>query len=164
MRAPGIPHDPPNRFERLRYEGIPEERLAGCLDPDNASAARNGDDGRRVELLRDPSRTIVATNTSPDISFDASVNPYRGCEHACVYCYARPTHEYLGFSAGRDFETRILVKERAPSCCARRSPPPVWPRPGARPLGRHRRYQPAERKLGVTRALPRGAAPTSATR
>ena len=110
-----------------------------------------GDDGRRVELLRDPSRTIVATNTSPDISFDASVNPYRGCEHACVYCYARPTHEYLGFSAGRDFETRILVKERAPRAAAPAPGRASW-RPQVLAFsGVTDCYQPAERKLEITR-------------
>ena len=68
----------------------------------------------RTIYLRDPTRTIIATNDSPDVGFEASINPYRGCEHGCIYCYARPTHEYLGLSAGLDFETKILVKEDAP--------------------------------------------------
>jgi DNA repair photolyase len=78
-------------------------------------------DGRRraaggagTQFLRDHTRGILATNDSPDVPFDVSLNPYRGCEHGCVYCFARPTHEYLGFSAGLDFETRILVKHDAP--------------------------------------------------
>ena len=70
--------------------------------------------------------SIVATNQSPDIGFDASVNPYRGCAHACTYCYARPTHEYLGLSAGRDFETKILVKENAPELLRKKLNAPSW--------------------------------------
>ena len=61
-------------------------------------------------FLKDSSKTAIATNKSPDVGFDFSVNPYRGCEHGCIYCYARPTHEYLGFSSGLDFETKIMVK------------------------------------------------------
>src|SRR6202012_2007498 len=61
-------------------------------------------------LIRDSSRSAISWNTSPDIGFDRAVNPYRGCEHGCVYCYARPTHAYLGFSPGPDFETKLIVK------------------------------------------------------
>src|SRR5262245_9819375 len=96
--------NPPNRFERLRREA----------DPDAAGA----DDDRPLvplalatEYIPDRSRGIVTENDSPDIPFRYSVNPYRGCAHGCSYCYARPTHEYLGFSAGLDFETKLLVKE-----------------------------------------------------
>ena len=64
--------------------------------------------------LRDGTQTLISYTDSPDIGFGASVNPYRGCEHGCAYCYARPYHEYLGFSAGIDFETRIMVKAAAP--------------------------------------------------
>ena len=70
-------------------------------------------------LLKDTSRSIIAYNDSPDVGFDASINPYRGCEHGCIYCFARPNHEYLGFSAGLDFETKILVKENAPELLRR---------------------------------------------
>ena len=59
--------------------------------------------------------TILAKNDSPDLGFDYSINPYRGCEHGCIYCYASPSHEYLGFSAGLDFETKIMVKRDAPA-------------------------------------------------
>ena len=75
-----------------------------------------------TEYLPDRSRSIIARNDSPDVGFECSINPYRGCEHGCVYCYARPTHEFLGYSAGLDFETRILVKEERPSCCGRSCP------------------------------------------
>src|ERR1700722_3353674 len=67
-----------------------------------------------TQFLRDTTRSIISRNESPDVGFSTSVNPYRGCEHGCVYCYARPTHEFLGMSAGLDFETKILVKENAP--------------------------------------------------
>ncbi len=130
--------DLPNRFERLHVELDAEEAVE--------APAR-----RRTEYLRDPARSILSRNDSPDVGFDWSLNPYRGCEHGCVYCYARPTHEYLGFSAGLDFESRILVKEQAASlleeAIARRSWTPV-------PLvmsGVTDPYQPAERTLEVTR-------------
>src|SRR5499426_650051 len=98
MRARGTSGNPPNRFEALRSVPTPEEE------------ASREEGNPATQLLRDPSRSILATNESPDVGFDASINPYRGCEHGCAYCYARPTHEYLGMSAGLDFETRILVK------------------------------------------------------
>jgi DNA repair photolyase len=68
----------------------------------------------RLEVYEDASREILSRNDSPDVGFSWSVNPYRGCLHACAYCYARPYHEYLGFGAGTDFDTRIAVKLRAP--------------------------------------------------
>ena len=98
------PANPPNRFEALRYTRDPE-----WIDPE--------DPALETQFLRDATRSIIATNDSPDVGFDASINPYRGCEHGCIYCFARPFHEYLGFSAGLDFETKILVKENAPCCC-----------------------------------------------
>ncbi len=147
MRARGAKDNPTNRFEPLRY----------CEDP----GAAGGDPGEgvtrdpRTRLLRDPSRSIVATNASPDVGFDASVNPYRGCEHGCIYCYARPTHEYLGLSAGLDFETRILVKEGAPELLRRRLSSPAW-RPQVLALsGVTDPYQPAERALEITRGCLR---------
>lgn len=121
------------------------------LDPD----ALDDDELRQVETryLKDPAQTILSSNESPDVPFQYSVNPYRGCEHGCLYCYARPTHEYLGFSAGLDFETRILVKENAPSLLAERfqsdrwTPAPVWLSGNTDP------YQPVERELELTRRL-----------
>lgn len=147
MRARGAQGNPPNRFERLRYE---PEAWDEALGPDAEPAP-----DPRTELLRDPSRTIVSTNTSPDVGFDASVNPYRGCEHGCAYCYARPTHEYLGFSAGLDFETRILVKERAPELLRRALAAPSWKPQVLALSGVTDPYQPAERKLELTRGCLR---------
>ena len=139
MRARGTPGNPPNRFEPLELAPTEEEaaRLEG-LSP-------------ATRLLSDPSRSIVATNESPDVGFDASVNPYRGCEHGCAYCFARPTHEYLGFSAGLDFETRILVKERAAELLRARLSARSWKPQVVALSGVTDAYQPAERRLGLTR-------------
>src|SRR5262249_26213168 len=109
----GASSNPPNRFERLRYERDPD------LAPEDEIAPA-------TQLLRDTARATIRTNDSPDVGFTASINHYRGCEHGCVYCYARPYHEYLGFSAGLDFETKILVKEDAPELLRRELASPRW--------------------------------------
>ena len=133
----GATFNPVNRFERIEIEP----------DPD----APRGEGQVATVLLRDTSRSVITRNDSPDIPFDASLNPYRGCEHGCAYCYARPTHEYLGFSAGIDFESRILVKEEAPALLQRELASPGW-RPRVLALsGVTDPYQPFERRLGVTR-------------
>jgi DNA repair photolyase len=104
-----------------------------------------------TQFFHDRSCSIISYNDSPDLGFDASVNPYRGCEHGCAYCYARPTHEYLGFSAGLDFETRIMVKDDAPTLLRRELSSPKWrPRPLAL-SGVTDCYQPIERRLKLTR-------------
>ena len=106
----------------------------------------------RTRYLVDTSQTIVSTNDSPDIGFNYSVNPYRGCAHGCSYCYARPTHEYLGLSAGIDFETRILVKLAAAKLLREFLGRPKWvPEPIAF-SGVTDCYQPAERHFRLTRA------------
>ncbi len=107
----------------------------------------------KTELIRDTTRTIIARNTSPDISFDRSINPYRGCEHGCIYCFARPTHAYLGFSPGTDFETQILVKPNAAELLAKElSAPSYVPRTIA--MGTNTDpYQPIEKKLRITRSI-----------
>ena len=103
-----------------------------------------------TEYLPDTSRTIIAQNDSPDVGFEVSFNPYRGCEHGCIYCYARPTHEYLGFSAGLDFETKIMVKYDAPELL-RTALLRSW-RPRVLGLsGVTDAYQPVERRLELTR-------------
>jgi DNA repair photolyase len=101
----------------------------------------------------DATRTIIARNDSPDIGFDRSINPYRGCEHGCIYCYARPSHAYLGLSPGLDFETRIFYKPRAAELLAAELRKKGYRcRPIA--LGSNTDpYQPAERRLGITRAI-----------
>ncbi len=106
----------------------------------------------RVELIDDDSRTILAHNDSPDVGYSWSVNPYRGCVHACAYCYARPTHEYLGFGAGTDFDTKILVKRRAPELLRAAFEKPSWKGELVAFSGVTDCYQPIEAKLELTRA------------
>lgn len=105
----------------------------------------------RTEFLRDTSRSIVSENKSPDIGFRYSVNPYRGCEHGCAYCYARPTHEYLGHSAGLDFESKIYVKEDAAKLLYEKLMSPSWKGEQITFSGNTDCYQPIERKLCLTR-------------
>ncbi len=104
-----------------------------------------------TQYLDDESQTIVATNDSPDVSFNYSVNPYRGCSHGCSYCYARPGHEYLGMSAGIDFETKILVKRRAPELLRQFLARPKWNAETIVFSGVTDCYQPAEREFKLTR-------------
>ena len=113
IRGRGTTDNPASRFATLSY--VPDEASTDSEDP-----------APITQFLKDTSRSIIAHNDSPDVGFDTSVNPYRGCEHGCVYCYARPTHEYLGFSAGLDFETKILVKEDAPTLLRRELSSPRW--------------------------------------
>ena len=104
-------------------------------------------------LTPDATRTIIARNDSPDIGFDRSINPYRGCEHGCIYCYARPSHAYLGLSPGLDFESRIFHKPRAPALLAAELRKKGYAC-RALALGSNTDpYQPVERRLGITRAI-----------
>lgn len=135
-RAAGA--NPANRFERVRVEPDPEAPPEERIDP-------------RTEFLRDASRSILARNDSPDVGFEFSVNAYRGCEHGCAYCYARPYHEYLGMSAGVDFETRILVKPDAPALLRAELSGRSWKPSVVAMSGVTDPYQPAERRLRLTR-------------
>jgi len=136
IKGRGAGLNPKNRFEIIEVERDPE--IPG---PDRVD----------TELLRDTSRSLITRNDSPDVGFEVSINPYRGCEHGCVYCYARPFHEYLGFSAGLDFESRILVKEDAPEILRRELASPKWQPQTLVMSGVTDCYQPAERKLEITR-------------
>ncbi|HEY7216133.1 MAG TPA: PA0069 family radical SAM protein [Thermoanaerobaculia bacterium] len=136
IKGRGAGLNPRNRFEIIDVERDPE--IPG---PDRVD----------TELLRDTSRSLITRNDSPDVGFEVSINPYRGCEHGCVYCYARPFHEYLGFSAGLDFESRILVKEDAPEILRRELSSPKWQPQTLVMSGVTDCYQPAERKLEITR-------------
>ncbi len=107
----------------------------------------------KTEVREEPARTIITTNDSPDISFDQSINPYRGCEHGCVYCYARPTHCYLGHSAGLDFETKLYAKTNAAALLERELANPRY-RPRLIALGTNTDpYQPIERERRITRQI-----------
>lgn len=138
IRGRGVSNNPTGRFEKLQI----------AADPD---AHQEDEIARPTDFIKDTSRSIIAYNASPDIGFDASVNPYRGCEHGCAYCYARPTHEYLGFSAGLDFETKILVKEKAPELLEAELASSKWNPQVVALSGVTDPYQPIERKLRITR-------------
>jgi DNA repair photolyase len=136
----GAAFNPPNRFDPI--DVVWDD--ASEVDPAEMPAPQ-------TVYLRDSARTILATNDSPDVGIEMSINPYRGCEHGCIYCFARPTHEYFGLSAGLDFETKIFVKERAPELLrgelmAKKYTPKVISISGVTDC-----YQPIERKLQITR-------------
>ncbi len=138
----GAVSNPAGRFERYREEAFDD----GWGEPE-------ADPPPETELIPDRSKTVIARNDSPDVPFDRSVNPYRGCEHGCIYCFARPTHAYLGYSPGLDFETRIVFKPEA----ARLLREEIGKRsydPAPLALGSNTDpYQPAEAELRITRAI-----------
>ncbi len=145
MRTPPLPGvrphgrgaavNPTQRFSQLHLEYDPGEEPAKVT----------------TKIFRDHSSSIISRHDSPDLPFAASLNPYRGCEHGCAYCYARPTHEWLGFSAGVDFESRILVKEDAPELLRAELAHEKY-RPEHLSLsGVTDPYQPLEKKLKITR-------------
>lgn len=136
----GAGYNPPNRFEATHRETDPDSDLDPALEP-----------LPRTQFIDDQSQSALAKNDSPDIPFTFSLNPYRGCEHGCAYCYARPFHEYLGYSAGLDFETRILVKRRLPELLRQELASPHWKPEWIALSGVTDCYQPVERQLKLTR-------------
>ncbi len=140
IKGRGAAYNPPNRFERLQYQALEVE-----LDYEDERPPF------RTQFYDDTSRSILARNDSPDISFTYSINPYRGCEHGCVYCYARPSHEYLGFSAGLDFESKIMVKRNAPALLEEALRRKTWTPQTVTISGNTDCYQPAERLFRLTR-------------
>ena len=138
VRGRGTSSNPTNRFELIHYER--DETVSAEESPSPAT-----------HLYRDHARSILTRNDSPDVGFEVSINPYRGCEHGCVYCYARPTHEYLGFSAGLDFETKILVKQDAPALLRKELAAAKWQPKVVALSGVTDPYQPIERRLQLTR-------------
>lgn len=135
-RGPQI--NPPNRFERLHVEPDPDAPLEERPHP-------------QTQFFFDESESILSKNDSPDVGFAYGINSYRGCEHGCAYCFARPYHEYLGFSSGLDFETKIMVKLRAPELLRRELTNPRWQAQTLAMSGATDCYQPAERKFRLTR-------------
>ena len=146
IKGRGAQSNPKNRFEKLSI--VPDEF-------DYTGESDFEDIERKIETVffKDDSKSLVSRNNSYDLNFNCSINPYRGCEHGCVYCYARPSHEYLGFSSGIDFETKITVKDNAPALLVE-----YFNRKNYKPepivfSGNTDCYQPVERKLKLTRQL-----------
>jgi DNA repair photolyase len=107
----------------------------------------------KTEVMRDSSRTIITRNNSPDISFSQSINPYKGCEHGCIYCFARPTHAYLGLSPGADFESKLFAKPNAAELLARELSAPGYV-PKIIAMGTNTDpYQPTEKRMRITRSI-----------
>jgi DNA repair photolyase len=141
QRGRGATGNPANRFEKLHVELEP-------IEPSDEAEERPR---LKTQFFRDDTKTILAKNNSPDVCFERSVNPYRGCEHGCAYCFARPTHEYLGFSAGLDFESKIMVKPNAAELLEHELSSPKWQPQTVVMSGVTDPYQPAERGLQITR-------------
>jgi DNA repair photolyase len=126
--------NPPNPFESTQRDGLePPPRM-------------------EIQLFEDDTKQILSRNDSPDLPFNWSVNPYRGCFHACAYCYARPSHEYWGFGAGTDFESKIVLKRRAAALLRQAFAKPSWKGELIVFSGNTDCYQPIEATLGLTRA------------
>lgn len=140
----GSPISPVNRFLPVHAEADFEHFEN---DPDFFEEQRQV----VTEFLTDVSRSVISENDSPDVAFRYSLNPYRGCEHGCAYCYARPTHEYLGLNAGIDFESKIFVKEKAPELFREFLSRDGWHPEQIMLSGVTDCYQPAERKFRLTR-------------
>ncbi|MCR9151610.1 MAG: PA0069 family radical SAM protein [Rhodobacteraceae bacterium] len=144
-RTPGraAGYNPPNRFDRLAAEAVPDgwPGDGAALPP------------LRTEVTVERPRSVITRNTSPDIGFDRSINPYRGCEHGCIYCFARPSHAYLGLSPGLDFETRLIARPGAAEVLARELARRSY-RPAVIAIGTNTDpYQPIEREHRVMRAV-----------
>ena len=161
MRRPArgarIAGDVEPRCARPRHDGEPREPLRAAATSSSTRPSHGSRRRRPVAprpptiFYRDASRSVLAENDSPDVGFRFSLNPYRGCEHGCIYCYARPTHEYLGFSAGLDFERRIMVKDDAPELLREAFASPRWEPQVVALSGNTDCYQPVERRLQLTR-------------
>lgn len=144
----GAHTNPPNRFEPLLVTPDPDYLAALSTDPDGADAARPHP---HTQFFVDGTESLLTKNDSPDLPFTFGLNPYRGCEHGCAYCFARPYHEYLGWSSGLDFETKIMVKTHAPALLRRELSSPRWEPENIAMSGATDCYQPAERHFRVTR-------------
>lgn len=138
VKGRGSNYNPKNRFEKFKIEAD-----LGWLE--------KSDQKIKTEYFIDNTREILARNDSPDIPFTFSINPYRGCEHGCIYCYARPTHEYFGLSAGLDFETKIMVKRDAAQLLEQKFRSRTWVPQVVAFSGNTDCYQPIEKTLQITR-------------
>jgi DNA repair photolyase len=140
IKGRGAAANPANRFDKIDFE------------PDGDYLDLDEQVPPQTVYIRDAARSIIAQNDSPDVGFTHSINPYRGCAHGCIYCYARPTHEYFGLSAGLDFETQIFVKEQAPELLRAELSAKKWQPTTLSISGVTDCYQPIERKLRLTRS------------
>jgi len=149
LRGRGASWNPANRFDGRDYVLEPDviDDLPPVLDDDEADSTPDP----RTIYLDDLSKSILSSIESPDVGIEMSLNPYRGCEHGCIYCYARPTHEYLGYSAGLDFETKIFVKHRAAALLREALMSPRYTPKVIALSGVTDPYQPAERRFQITR-------------
>ncbi len=138
IKGRGSAENPANRFEKIEFTPS-EDEIAEGLSP-------------KTIFYKDGAKSIISYNDSPDVGFNAGINPYRGCEHGCIYCYARPTHEYFGLSLGLDFETKILVKEDAPALLRKELSAKKYVPDTIVVSGNTDCYQPAERRFKLTRA------------
>lgn len=131
--------NPPTRFDPIKIE-----LDLDAFEPGELRQAP-------TQFFEDTSRSILVSNDSPDVGYIWGINPYRGCEHGCIYCYARPSHEYLGWSAGLDFETKILIKRNAPELLSKELSKRSWKPAVVSLSGNTDAYQPVERRLKLTR-------------
>jgi DNA repair photolyase len=157
IRGRGASWSPANRFEKLHVDLGDIDVIQVNQDDERSSVEAAAYDvpterpRRETQFFRDGTKTIITHNNSPDVGFETSLNPYRGCEHGCIYCYARPTHEYLGFSAGLDFESKIMVKTDGPELLRAELESPRWKPQVLVMSGVTDPYQPVEKKLRITR-------------
>lgn len=140
VKGRGAAHNPANRFDGM----------ARPVD-DEAWREPEGEPSPKTKFFTMRPRTILSSNDSPDVGLELTLNPYRGCEHGCVYCYARPTHETFGLSSGLDFETKIFVKENAPDLLRKQFQTARWRPRLVAMSGVTDCYQPVEKRLEVTR-------------
>jgi DNA repair photolyase len=171
-RGRGAVSNKTGRYERFQYVEEPSARAEGersesrsekrwgwgpsaRIEEPEAIEALDGEERPRVPTVvtADSTRTILARNDSPDVPFDVSINPYRGCEHGCIYCFARPTHAYLGLSPGLDFETRIFSKPRAAELLREELAKKSYVCQVIAVGANTDPYQPVERELGITRSV-----------
>lgn len=161
VRGRGASINPGNRFEstRLHVLGDHLDALAAeqayeqaqQIDSPTAIELKLGERQEKTTILADRSQTIINRIDSPDLPMKWSLNPYRGCEHGCIYCYARPTHEFLGFNSGLDFETKIMAKFNAAELLRKHLGKKSWQPESIMMAGVTDIYQPVEAKLGITR-------------
>lgn len=143
IKGRGSSFNPPGRFDRFYTEPIEDDQSFASEEDETTKI--------KTEYFIDHSKSALAKNDSEDLDFNYSLNPYKGCEHGCAYCYARQTHEYLGLSAGLDFETKIFVKKDAPQLLEKTFLTPSWKPEVIMFSGNTDCYQPIERKLQLTR-------------